>query len=176
MEDKETLFHATLRNGIPADRHIRSVVKEAIPGYEPKLTRLIDEHGKCAAPVPYGFRSFNREWIIPDARLITQPNAELWKSRSDHQIYMTAFLEESPESGPAVTFTGLVPDLHHYKGSFGGRAFPLWRDKKATVHNFRPKLLPFLESVYGTSYYGRGPACIHSRCCRPPSIHVPLPR
>jgi hypothetical protein len=146
---KEVLFHATLRNGQPADRHIRSIVREAIPGYQPTLTPLIDEIVPCLPPVPYGFRSFNRQWIIPDARVITQHNAELWHSRSEQQIYMTAFTEESPTNGPAVTFTGLVPDLHHYKGSFGGRVFPLWGDRKASNSNFRPNLLSFLEKKYG---------------------------
>lgn len=148
-ERKELLFHPTLRNGIPADRHIRSVVKEAIPGYQPNLTPIIDETGPCLPPIRYGFRSFNREWIIPDIRVITQPTAELWASRSDRQIYLSAFLEESPSSGPALTFTGLVPDLHHYKGSFGGRAFPLWRNANATESNFPPKLLGFLSEKYG---------------------------
>jgi hypothetical protein len=148
-EQKELLFHATLRDGKPADRHIRSIVKEAIPGYQPNLTPIIDEKGPCLAPVPYGFRSFNRQWIIPDIRVITQPTAELWASRSDRQVYLTAFLEESPSSGPALTFTALVPDLHHYKGSFGGRAFPLWRNATATDANFPPKLLSVLTKKYG---------------------------
>lgn len=148
-EKKEVLFHATLRGGKPADRHIRSIVREAIPGYETSLTPLIEEKGPSLVPVQYGFRSFNRQWIIPDARLITQPNAELWRPRSEQQIYLTAFTEESPTNGPALTFTGLIPDLHHYKGSFGGRVFPLWRDAKGTESNFRPKLLPHLESQLG---------------------------
>ena len=33
-EKKEELFHATLRDGKPADRHIRSVVRIALPGYQ----------------------------------------------------------------------------------------------------------------------------------------------
>lgn len=148
-DQKERLFHATLRNNQPADRHIRSIVKEAIPGYEPNLTPIIEEHGQCLTPVRYGFRSFNRQWIIPDIRVITQPTAELWASQSDRQIYLTAFTEESPTNGPALTFTGLVPDLHHYKGSFGGRVFPLWKDRQATSPNMPPKLLPFLEKKYG---------------------------
>ena len=49
VEQKELLFHATLRDGKPADRHIRSIVKEAIPGYTPNLTPIIDEKGSCAA-------------------------------------------------------------------------------------------------------------------------------
>jgi hypothetical protein len=101
--------------------------------------------------VRYSFRSFNRQWIIPDARLITQPNAELWRSRSERQVYLTALSRTSPSSGPAVTLTGLVPDLDHYKGSFGGRVFPLWRDADATVSNMRPKLLSVLAERFGAS-------------------------
>ena len=121
-----------------------------LTGYRRLLKPLVEETGECPPPVRYGFRSFNRQWIIPDSRVITQPNAELWESRTDQQIYLTALLRTSPSTGPAVTFTGLVPDLDHYKGSFGGRVFPLWRDKRATVPNLPPQLLGFLTQKYGS--------------------------
>jgi hypothetical protein len=124
-------------------------VKAGLPGYKALSQSVADESGPCIQPVPYGFRSFDRQWIIPDNRLINRPNPELWRLRSDEQVYLTAFTEESPSSGPALTFTGYVPDLHHYKGSFGGRAFPLWCDGKATDPNFPPNLLPFLTDRYG---------------------------
>jgi hypothetical protein len=151
-EKKEELFHPTLRGGKPADRHIRSVIHNELPGFKATPTKLIDEKGSCPPPVRYGFRSFNRQWIIPDSRVITQPNAELWQSRSAQQVYMTAFTEESPSGGPAITFTGLVPDLHHYKGSFGGRVFPLWSNAKATRSNLRPKLVNCLNEIYGETF------------------------
>jgi hypothetical protein len=50
-----------------------------------------------------------------------------------------------------VSFTGLVPDLDHYRGSFGGRVFPLWRDRKATVPNLPATLLGFLTAKYGAA-------------------------
>src|SRR5206468_5000144 len=131
-EQKEDLFVPHLRNGESGDKHTKKVVAKALPGYEARPKPLADEKGECAPPVRYGFRSFDRQWIIPDNRVINRPNPELWASRSDKQVYLTAFVQESPTNGPALTFTGLVPDLHHYKGSFGGRAFPLWRDKQAT--------------------------------------------
>lgn len=56
-------------------------------------------------------------------------------------------MAHSPTSGPALTFTGLVPDLHHYKGSFGGRVFPLWNDAEATVPNIRPGLIGYLAEA-----------------------------
>jgi Type ISP C-terminal specificity domain len=153
-ESKEALFHPHLRKGKPGDKHTKRVVINALAGYESNPKPIADEQGACVQPTRYGFRSFDRQWIIPDSRVINQPNPELWASRSDKQIYITAFLEESPTSGPALTFTCAIPDLHHYKGSFGGRVFPLWRDAKATVPNLPPKLLPFLSQKYGCPMSG----------------------
>jgi Type ISP C-terminal specificity domain len=41
-----------------------------------------------------------------------------------------------------------IPDYDHCRGSFGGRAFPLWRDTSATEPNLPPRLLPFLSNKY----------------------------
>ncbi|WP_246674445.1 type ISP restriction/modification enzyme [Mesorhizobium sp. ESP-6-2] len=100
------------------------------------------------APTHYSFRSFDRQWIIPDARLINRPNPELWDSYSAKQLFLTALERVSPRSGPSITFTGLIPDLDHYHGR-GGRAHPLWRDASAKVPNIPPQLLGALAEVYG---------------------------
>lgn len=148
-EEKETLFHPhVLKEGL-GDRHSKRVVKDGLPGYESRMNPVADERGASVPPTRYGFRSFDRQWIIPDNRLINRPNPELWSARSDRQVYLTAFTEESPTNGPALTITGLIPDLHHYKGSFGGRVFPLWKDADASSPNLPPKLLPFLTQRLG---------------------------
>lgn len=48
-----------------------------------------------------------------------------------------------------MTLTALIPDLHHYKGSFGGRVFPLWADASALKSNLRPTLLAALTAALG---------------------------
>jgi hypothetical protein len=58
-------------------------------------------------------------------------------------------MQHSPTSGPAITVTGLIPDLRHYEGSFGGRAFPLWANSAATEPNTRPTILTWLSEIYG---------------------------
>ena len=150
-DKKELLFHPTLRDGKPADRHVRSVVLEGLPGFVAKPTRLVDEAGDCEAPIPYGFRSFNRQWIIPDPRVITQPNAKLWRSRSPSQVYLTALSRSTPGAGPGISLTGLLPDLDYFKGSFGGRVLPLWVDAAAAHPNLRTALLVALASALGQS-------------------------
>ncbi len=147
--EKETLFHPHLRGGKPGDKHSKKIVAMPLAGYPAQMVAVADDKAAGLPPTRYGFRSFDRQWIIPDSRIINQPNPELWKSCSKQQVYLTAFSEESPTGGPALTFTGLVPDLHHYRGSFGGRAFPLWRDASATEPNVRPALLGLLSRKYG---------------------------
>jgi len=150
-DEKETLFHPHLRKGQPGDKHSKRIVPNPLPGYAPRPKPIAEETGPCLPPARYGFRSFDRQWIIPDNRLINQPNPELWGVRSDQQVYLTALSRTSPTTGPALTFTGFVPDLDHYKGSFGGRIFPLWHDHQATIPNLRPQLLTFLTQKYGSS-------------------------
>jgi hypothetical protein len=99
--------------------------------------------------VPYGFRSFDRQWIIPDNRVINRPNPQLWELRSDEQVYLTAPSDRSPTNGPALTFTSVVPDLHHYNGR-GGRVFPLWSDRHASAANIPANLLAALARKYRT--------------------------
>lgn len=147
-DQKEVLFHPHLRNGEPGDKHSKKVVRKGLPGYEPRPTPVADERGTCMTLVRYGFRSFDRQWLIPDNRLINQPNPELWQAHSERQVYLTALARTSPSSGPALTLTGLIPDLDHYKGSFGGRVFPLWRDRDATIPNISPRLLTYLAEKF----------------------------
>jgi predicted helicase len=147
-DEKEPLFHPHLRGGEPGDKHSKRIVKKGLPGYEPRPTPVADEQNPVVPPTRYGFRSFDRQWIIPDNRLINQPNPKLWEWHSERQVYLTALAAHSPSAGPALTLTGLIPDLHHYKGSFGGRAFPLWRDRNATDPNVFPNLLAHLGQRY----------------------------
>lgn len=146
-EKKEELFHPHLRGGEPGDKHARKVVSKGLPGFPDNPKAVADERGDCVPPIRYGFRSFDRQWIIPDNRVINQPNPELWRVRSTKQIYLTAPSDRSPRAGPALTFTSLIPDLHHYNGR-GGRAFPLWRDAAGKEPNIPPGLLAVLAKKY----------------------------
>ncbi|MGQ0685364.1 type ISP restriction/modification enzyme [Bradyrhizobium sp.] len=146
---KELLFHPHLRKNEPGDKHVRKGVSEGLFGHEERLEAVMSDKGPSIEPVRYGFRFLDRQWVIPDARLINQSNPTLWKTNSSKQVFLTALEAHSPSSGPALTFTGLIPDLHHYKGSFGGRVYPLWSERAATKSNIKPDLLVYLATIYG---------------------------
>lgn len=147
--EKERLFHPHLRQGQPADKHIRKVVRAGLSRHPIPQRPIIDENESLFRPTRYAYRSFDRQWIIPDARLINQPNPKLWDVFSERQVYLTALDAHSPDSGPSLSLSGLVPDLHHYRGSFGGRVFPLWADAEATRSNLRGEILSHLAETYG---------------------------
>lgn len=75
--------------------------------------------------------------------------SELWAVDSPKQLYLTCLEAHSPENGPAITFTSLIPDNHHYKGSFAGRVYALWRDRAAAQPNIKSALLAYLANLYG---------------------------
>ena len=73
------------------------------------------------APRRYAFRSFDRQWIIPDFRLRHRLSPHLMYSDGSKQVYMTSLLTEVLGDGPTAVATVLMPDYHHFRGSFGER-------------------------------------------------------
>ena len=55
---------------------------------------------QCPRIVRYGFRSFNRQWLIADARLLDRPSPGLWQAHSDNQVYMTSLITNVLGEGP----------------------------------------------------------------------------
>lgn len=162
---RAVLFHPHLRNGQPGDRHVDKAGKslggaqDSLPSIANALIAVssgdlaIAQKALAAVqlqkPTRYGFRSFDRQWIIPDSRVINQPNPSLWESFSKEQLYLTALSRSAPANGPAVTLTSSIPDLDHYKGSFGGRVFALWKDAAATQTNVSDAAIAALTRTYG---------------------------
>ncbi len=73
------------------------------------------------AVVPYTYRSLDRQWLLADARLLDRPRPILWTAHSNQQVYLISLLTGVLGSGPAAIAAANVPDLHHFRGSFGGK-------------------------------------------------------
>lgn len=71
-----------------------------------------------------GFRSLDRQFVIADNRLMSQPSPTLWAGRIPGQVFAIELHSEYPRTGPGLVYTNLVPDVHHFRGSGGGRALP----------------------------------------------------
>ena len=152
-----------------------SRVERACPGYDPTIQRRSPMRRAIAfRRFRYGFRSFDRQWIIPDNRVINQPNPELWRAHSEKQVYLTALHRHvadvgsgahlhRPDSGSSP-LQRLVrrPRLPALARSRGDRAEPAAEAAR----------LPG-EEVQDAGD-GRGFAGVPRRRGGPPGVHGPL--
>ena len=75
--------------------------------------------------VPVGYRSFDRQYILADSRLLERARPELWEYRVPGQIFIVEQHSRHPKAGPGLYFSALIPDMNSFKGSEGGRAHPV---------------------------------------------------
>ncbi|WP_185174536.1 type ISP restriction/modification enzyme [Rothia nasimurium] len=75
--------------------------------------------------VRVGYRSFDRQYLIPDSRLLHRPVPNLWAARIPGQIFVVEQHARFPESGPGLYFDSLIPDMNHFNNR-GGRVHPLY--------------------------------------------------
>ncbi|MBR8741463.1 type ISP restriction/modification enzyme [Nocardiopsis sp. MG754419] len=124
--------------------------KEPLPNTPSHDKTINEESGVCPPPKRIAYRSFDRQWIIPDHRLIDRARKDLWSAEPvDGQVYITEQHSQAIMSGPAITFSTLIPDKHHFKGSEGGRVLPVLHPDGSL--NTAPGLLAQLENIFGTS-------------------------
>lgn len=80
--------------------------------------------------VRYAFRSFDRQWSFKDPRLAKTESPSLWLSVSDQQVFLATTITESLGTGPALTCSIDVPDLHYFAGRGGKDIVPLYRGRR----------------------------------------------
>ncbi|GLV51294.1 hypothetical protein TBS_18640 [Thermobispora bispora] len=142
VDDKAVLFKES------DARKIDSVV-QPIAGLAAHTGTIKDESGPCPDPVRVAYRSFDRQWVIPDTRVQERPRPELWQVASNHQVFAVEQHAHPIQSGPGLVFAAYVPDMDHFKGSAGGRVLPLYRDRAAGISNLAPDLIRVLSQRLG---------------------------
>jgi hypothetical protein len=130
--DRSTLDHIRSQPGVPAGATTIAAETELTP----QLARLT-------------FRSFDRQVVIHDRRVIDFPRPELWQVNGEQQVYVTEQHADVLSEGIALHFTAHVPDMHCFN-SRGGRVLPLYRDSRGTIPNVAPALLKNLHRFTGT--------------------------
>ena len=151
-----TLVHEVSRHRGPLLRETGFRTTASTPGRllgtGPRLTplRKLDQDDEPEGFERYGYRSFDRQWMVADNRLADRPRPELWGARGPHQVFLTSLTSTKLGQGPALTATPYVPDLHHFRGSFGAKnVMPLYRDQKGRESNVPDGLLVALSDGLG---------------------------
>ncbi|WP_240662436.1 type ISP restriction/modification enzyme [Streptomyces sp. WAC 06738] len=139
-EEKARLFKET-------DTRALGLRRDPLPGLPCHAQSLADEVAMVPDLVPVALRSFDRQWLIADHRVLDRARPELWEARLPGQIYLNQQSSHEIETGPAVMATALIPDTHHFNGR-GGRVLPLLHPDGSA--NVPAGLLPHLTGSLGT--------------------------
>ena len=154
-----------LKTSIPRDRGVLLVQKdrttESSPkqllGQGPRLRpiRHLDRDDHPEGIERYGYRSFDRQWAIADNRVADRPRPDLWRVRSNQQLFLTTLTSTKLGRGPVLTVTPYVPDMDHFSGRGAKNAMPLWRDRAAHEPNLPAGLLEGLSDGVGRTIEAR---------------------
>lgn len=132
----------------PTGRKIADVLDSSLVPGTP-VRRSLRTETKVPATQRYGYRSFDRQWVVADGRYIDRPGP-FWKVASENQIFLTTLTTTALGRGPVLTASPYVPDLHYFRGSFGAKnTFPMWRDAAGTEANFKPAALGQIRRALG---------------------------
>ncbi|WP_411576193.1 type ISP restriction/modification enzyme [Streptomyces mutabilis] len=120
--------------------------RDPLPGQPAHTQELAVETNLAPDLVRIAMRSFDRQWLISDSRVIDFARPALWEAIQPDQLFLNQQSSHEIETGPAIVATSLLPDTHHFNGR-GGKIMPILHpDGTPNVH---PRLLAYLASQLG---------------------------
>jgi len=150
LTDCESAGRQSLFKDSPSGRKVGQGAK-ALPPENENLIPIseVEREAKPEKVIRYAYRSFDRQYIFADSRLIDRPGPALWGAHSERQIYISSLLNHPLGGGPAVSVCSEIPDLHHFRGSYGAKeVFPLYRDSMCSCPNILPGLANLLTKQF----------------------------
>lgn len=148
----EELYHSGVidANLFSPDRDCTPEVKKSDPFTGEELPVLAGVNGQRSMvnPVRYGYRSFDRQWCLPDPRVGTYIRQSLWDCLMEKQIYIATLTATTLGKGPAVTVSPYVPDMDFFKNRGAKDIHPLYRSESANQPNVSLALLNTLQKIY----------------------------
>lgn len=138
-EEKTRLFKET------RDRRLHSR-PGPLPGF-PHPDRTVTEESRTRPRLTrVALRSFDRQHLIADNRVLDFPRPDLWASLQPGQLFLNQQHSHEISTGPALLATALLPDTHHFNGR-GGRVHPALHPDGSP--NVPSGLLQHLAAVLG---------------------------
>ena len=143
-ENRKSLFKDS-----PTGRKVHESATQ-LPPSRNKLNPISGLESQAPAPeiVPYAYRSFDRQFLFRDARMLDRPGPPLWESYSHQQVFLTSSFTQPLGNGPALTSSTSIPDLHYYSGRGAKDNLPLYRDSQTSHANVLPGLLEVLGAAF----------------------------
>ena len=141
--DRSTTFHGT------GDREAGGIYHMYLTEKASSMSIAKLPRNSPAPPIiQYSYRSFDKQFLIADGRLISRARPSLWHSHSENQIYLASLNTKPLGKGPAVTASAFIPDLDYFSGRGAKDIIPLYRDKDVGQENICPGLLKLLKETF----------------------------
>lgn len=134
-ETEDRMVSESYKVGLTSEASLTPIARLAEDAPEPPIHRN-------------GFRSFDRQYMFADARLMSRPRPDLWHAHGPKQVYLASSLVLELGIGPAVTSSPDIPDRHYFAGRGGKDVLPLYRTAGALEANILPGLLDLLGNTY----------------------------
>lgn len=143
----------TVRRNLFKDSPTGRKVHEPATQLPPSTTKLhpiskLAKDSQLPSITRYAYRSFDRQSVFIDSRLLDRPSPELWRVHSERQVYLTSLLTTFLGAGPALTACAAIPDLHCFSGRGAKDVIPLYCAADASKANILPGLLGLLGKTY----------------------------
>lgn len=130
--DRKISLRYPARPGVPSGQ--RELARETDP--DPRMSRV-------------GLRSFDRQYVINDRRVVDFHRPELWQVDGSAQTFICEQHAHALSAGPGLVFSALVPNVDYFDNR-GGRVLPLHRNASSTSDpNVAPGLLTKLSRFVG---------------------------
>ncbi|KAF4405661.1 MULTISPECIES: type ISP restriction/modification enzyme [Streptomyces] len=152
--EREALFRTSRARGL-------HVALPQLPGHDTPTRPLAREDGPCPEPVPVRHGPFDRQWLIPDQRLLDAARPELWRVADEAQLFAVepgrvtggrapggTPAAEAGTGEPVLLFSEQLPDGRSPAGR-PGRIRPLFRRPGAREPNLAPGLAGLLADRLG---------------------------
>lgn len=131
-------------------RKIEKQYRSHVDGNKLPTIKSLEAGAEAPLISRYAFRSYDRQFAFEDIRFNDRMGDFLWTIRGPSQLYLTALATEALAEGQGITASTAVPDLHSFRGSFGGKdVIPVYLDFDGQTANITNGLLTYLESQLG---------------------------
>ncbi len=144
--DRAEAFHGD------RDRQIeRSYVAELTGGGRQAPIADLPQDSPLPPTCRFSYRSFDRQFVIADGRILSFARPSLWRAFGAEQIYLSSLLTKQLAHGPALTASAFIPDLDHFSGRGAKDTIPLYRTSDTSDPNMLPGLLETLSQTLRAS-------------------------
>ncbi|MFE3095290.1 type ISP restriction/modification enzyme [Streptomyces sp. NPDC059248] len=165
---------------VPTRARTPGTAAAQLPGQRGGTGRFARETGRCPEPVPVLHGPFDRQWLLPDHRLIDEARPELWRVADAAQVFLveSGTVPGAPAgvAAPPVLASPWLPDGGSPAGR-PGRIRPLFRRPGGREPNLAPGLTGALAGRYGHDVGARDVLCWILAAARPSpaGCEIPLP-